>query len=485
MVMMLLLLLFTTAAAMDPPPPNPAAEPTAEPSFLLEGTPQFTCFDPAHLPCVDCGKFPAPGGSFCDGDERPGRDGRWRGRACFAQPVGNTRPSAGQRTPMCNSCVARARAQTGRDLCHVCRGQPWATPPVSAMKTDDAAAQSPPNPVPANADPDNAAVEPVGPARCEQCGRTEVDFDMGDAGERFSAVNRVNGRWCCDDCQNEPDIDEIASQSSESTWTDSPPPAVYMPDPAAVAAAAEAHILERARREAQQEMSGIAAAQQPDSQDWSQSSESSTVPDLNSPLGADTGSWADGAGGQQAAEQHLLQRAAAAAAAAQQPAPRESMLQRKTRIQREQLQSKCRDCDRRLNSGLLTEAECDACLVEHTVYSGELLILSLNLSECPICMDDIAPGQAFVQPDCDHMMHLGCFMGCLSTTDGYGMQTLTARQCPVCRAHYPTASPIAAEPEPESTTTSPATEATMSAAELTSHHLGMPDAQFQCGITAI
>ena len=307
-----------------------------------------------------------------------------------------------------------------------------------------AAAQSPPPPdpvVPANADPDNAAVEPVGPARCEQCGRTEVDFDMGDAGERFSAVNRVNGRWCCDDCQNEPDIDEIASQSSESTWTDSPPPAVYMPDPAAVAAAAEAHILERARREASlypdvvlgppdQEgrppmLMPAAAAQQPDSQDWSQSSESSTVPDLNSqssesstdldsPLLVDTDSWVNGAGGQQAAEQHLLQRAAAAAAAAQQPAPRESMLQRKTRIQREQLQSSCRDCDRRLNSGLLTEAECDACLVEHTIHNRDLDFLSLDLSECPICIEDIAPGQAFVQPDCDHMMHLGCFMGCLS-----------------------------------------------------------------------
>ena len=201
MVMMLLLLLFTTAAAMDPPPPNPAAEPTAEPSFLLEGTPQVTCFDPAHLPCVDCGKFPAPGGSFCDGDERPGPDGRWRGRACFAQPVGNTRPSAGQRTPMCNSCVARARAQTGRDLCHVCRGQPWATPPVSAMKTDDAAAQSPPNPADAPPDRTDSDAQPDPVPGSDVC---ESDWEVGDSGD----CHECGLVLTLDDCYRSEDLPE-------------------------------------------------------------------------------------------------------------------------------------------------------------------------------------------------------------------------------------------------------------------------------------
>ena len=92
-MMVFLVLLIATAGAQSPPPPNPAepaAEPTAEPAAAAQQPDeasfplQVTCFDPVQLPCVDCGKFPAPAGSFCDGEERPGADGQWRGRPCLA-----------------------------------------------------------------------------------------------------------------------------------------------------------------------------------------------------------------------------------------------------------------------------------------------------------------------------------------------------------------------------------------------------------------
>ena len=95
------------------------------------------CADPVALQCVGCGLRPW---HFCDRRERACPDGRWRGTPCLAvDRVGAYAPEsqlaipAGQRTPLCTVCSARAVRLVGVENCHFCMGQPWATAPASTQ----------------------------------------------------------------------------------------------------------------------------------------------------------------------------------------------------------------------------------------------------------------------------------------------------------------------------------------------------------------
>ena len=226
------------AAAAQQPPPDPA-----EASDEGVGREPIcpTCNRPVSEFCpVDCEPERFMDGESAAGDGWAycgcGHPGRGCGR-CISTDTDNW-VQADEDTYICVPCADELGID---DICIECYRRPCECEPVDN-------------------DPAAAAQQP-------DAAGTDSDSESG------TAATDSDEHSLCSQCGEYPCEDICLSWNAPQTRADA-------------AAAAEAHILERARREAQQEMSGIAAAQQPDSQDWSQSSESSTVPDLNSPLGS-------------------------------------------------------------------------------------------------------------------------------------------------------------------------------------------------------